>query len=894
MIWSPPAFGARNLCGKRSVKAMDLITSHVNTDMDALGAMVGASLLYPGARMVFPGKLAPDVEEFMALYRDVFPIRQAREVNLRDVDRLILVDTRNPARLNTLAGLLSREGLRIHVFDHHPAADGDIIGNPAVVEPVGATTTLIVEAIKARGIAISALEATVMALGIYGDTGSLLFSSTTPRDAQAVAYLLAHDANLAVVSEFMERPFTPEQNELFKKLLLDAVVTISNGVRIMIARGTAGDYVSGLALLTHRLAEVEHLDVIFTVTAMDDRVYVVGRSRTPLVDVGEIAAVFGGGGHPMAASATIKKAVLTEISEKLLAVTLEKIRAPLTVQTIMSTPVKTVTLRTTIDDAARVMVRYGHTGLPVIDNDRLVGVISRRDVEKAVVHGMGHAPVLGYMTGRVLAVAPADPVVRAQELMIEHNIGRLPVLEDGRLVGIVSRTDLLRSLHGGEVKLRHTDLFRPAAGPANLRDLLARLDPHVAQVLEAAGRLGRDTGCQVFAAGGMVRDILLQARSFDIDLVVEGDGINFALALALALGGRARIHKKFNTAKVFFPSGLRVDVATARVEYYQFPAALPQVESSSLKHDLYRRDFTINAMAIALNPERLGELVDFYGSRSDLRHGVLRVLHNLSFIEDPTRMLRAVRFEQRYHLTMEDNTRRFLDLAVAGNMPARLQPVRIWTELRLILEEDNPAPMLKRLFDLKMWPMILPEVTLWEVHPVLSRLPRAIRLLAFWGQTPYAEPWLPYWLALLHWTDLLSAVAVNDRFQLSHRVRQVMEKTLEKWRPALDGLYDPNLKMSGLCALLQGLPREAYPLLAAISEEDAGRDRLRQAVRIMREAGLSINGRDIIQMGYSPGPSVGRALAKLRAARWDGLIEGRPEELALAQKLMRGEEPFAF
>jgi len=869
---------------------MEIITTHVNTDMDALGAMIGASLLYPGAQMVFPGKLAPEVEEFMALYRDVFLIRQAREVNLADVKRLVLVDTRNPARLNTLAGVLATDGLDIHVFDHHPAAEGDIAGRVAVVEPVGATTTLLVEAIRARGIGVTELEATVLALGIYGDTGSLLFSSTTARDANAVAWLLTQKANLAVVAEFLERPFSAEQSELFKKLLLDARVTVQNGVRIMVARATAQEYVSGVALLTHRLAEVEHMDVVFTLLAMEDRVHIVGRSRTPLVDVREIVAAFGGGGHPAAASAVVKKGSLWEISDRLLAVVREGVKAPLTVAAIMSSPVKTVTGRVSIDNAARVMLRYGHTGLPVVEDGRLIGVISRRDVEKAVLHGLGHAPVRGYMSERVIAVAPQDPVARAQELMIEHNIGRLPVLDLGRLVGIVSRTDLLRSLHGAEVKPRHADLFRlPSPAPAGVRDLMSRLDPAVARILQEAGRLAEETGCQVYAAGGMVRDILLQAKGFDIDLVVEGDGITFARALAGMLDGACRAHRKFNTAKIFLPSGHRVDVATARVEYYQFPAALPQVESSSLQHDLYRRDFTINAMAIALNPGRWGELVDFYGARSDLQHGLLRVLHNLSFVEDPTRMIRAVRFEQRYHLTMEDNTRRFLDLAVSEKLLSRLRPERIWTELRLIMEEERPSRPLRRLFELKMWPEILPEVTLWEVHPVLGRLPYAIRLLAFWGQPPYPKPWLPYWLALFHWTGKEKALAVHDRFHLNRRLGQAMERTLDFWRPALDALYDFRLPTSGLVLRLEKLPFEAYPLLAAIGEEDAVRDRLRLALQAMGRNRLAIDGRDIMGLGYPAGPAVGRVLAAVRMARLDGLVEGRAEELALARKFMEGE-----
>jgi tRNA nucleotidyltransferase (CCA-adding enzyme) len=296
---------------------MDIITTHTNTDLDALASMVAAKKLYPEAQMVFPGKLSRNVEEFMSLHKDIFTVKTSKDIDFNKVKRVILVDTKNPKRINKLADLFSRPGLEVHIYDHHPWTEGDARGSLEVVEIIGATTTLLVERIIERGIAITPLEATIMALGIHGDTGSLLFTSTTSRDAAAVAYLIEKGANLGVVSEFLGRPLTEDQKTLLKSLLMSAERHLINGAKVLIARARTEEFVVGLSLLTHTISEIERLDAIFTVVLMEDRVHVVGRSNIPQVNVAEILGPFMGGGHPAAASATVKNSNVNEVAERL-------------------------------------------------------------------------------------------------------------------------------------------------------------------------------------------------------------------------------------------------------------------------------------------------------------------------------------------------------------------------------------------------------------------------------------------------------------------------------------------------------------------------------------------------------------------------------------------------
>lgn len=862
---------------------MEIITTHVNTDLDGLASMVAAQKLYPGAELIFPGKLSRNVEEFLALHKDTLKnIRQIKDINIEQVKRLIMVDTKSPGRVSKLKELFTQPRVEVHIYDHHPRAEGDVCGKVEVVEPVGAATTLLIERIRSKGLEITPLEATIMALGIYEDTGCLVFTNTTPRDIRAAAFLLEQGANLAVVADFLGRPLTQDQKSLLKKLLVTAEHHQINGTKVLIARGNVDEFVGGLALLTHKLSEIERTDAVFAVVEMEDRVHIVGRCALKEVNCKEIMNEFGGGGHPAAASATVKGKTVDELANHLLELIKAKVRPPLTAQDIMSSPVKMVFPETTIEEAGKIMLRYGHTGLPVIKEGKLAGVISRRDVEKATHHGLGHAPVKGYMTTQVVTVHKDMNIHDVQDLMIERDIGRLPVVEGNMVIGIVSRTDVLQTLHEG-FKGRYSTTYTDKASSktSNINPDMQRVLPgRIMKLLHKAGEVAERLGYQVYAVGGLVRDVLLKVENLDVDLVVEGNGIEMANELAKEVGGRVRAHEKFATAEIVFPDGYWVDVVTARVEYYEYPAALPQVERSSLKHDLYRRDFTINAMAVALNPDRFGELVDYFNGIEDLQIGAIRVLHNLSFIEDPTRILRAIRFEQRYDMAIEPQTLRLIKEAVREKVIARLSTERMWGELKSILEEADPEHMLDRMDELGVWDYLFPELTFWEVQYVISEIPQALMILRNWGWDEPAEKWLPYFLGILHLTSQETASKICQRYNLGRRQTDKVLATISYGRVALKRLSETGeVPLSELTKIVQTLPREAYPLFLTLLEDKNAIRRFRRVMESVHENKPSVNGKDIREMGYQPGPFYRRALDSVWRARLDGVVRTREDEL---------------
>ncbi len=873
---------------------MEIITTHTNTDLDALASMVAARKLYPDAVMVLPGKPSGIVEEFMALYKDTLNIRAVKDIEPDLVKKVILVDTRSPRRLAELAGLLKKPGVEIHIYDHHPRGDCNVQGRVEVVEMVGATTTLLVEKIRERNISLTPLEATILALGIYEDTGSLVFSSTTARDAGAVAYLLERGANLAVVSDFLGRPLTEEQRALLKDLLVSAERYQVNGIKFLIARGNVDEFVGGLALLTHKLADFVHLDAVFTVVEMEDRVHVVARSSVPEINVKDILAVLGGGGHSTAASATIKKAHVEEVTESLLDAVRSNVHSPITVADIMSSPVKTVTPEMVIEEAGRVMLRYGHTGLPVVKGEQVVGIISRRDVEKAVHHGLGHAPVKGFMNSNLVTVGPEDPASLVRELMIKHDIGRLPILKDGRLVGIISRTDVLRTLHGN-IKNGHRKCFAGhsyGTSGENIKDLLYRgLSKEYMNILERAGEVASGMGYKVYGAGGIVRDILLGVECLDIDLVVEGDGIELARALGRDCGGRVREHPKFRTATVLFPGGRQVDVATARMEFYQYPAAMPQVETSSLHQDLYRRDFTINAMAVSLNKDNFGDVLDFFGGREDLERGLIRVMHNFSFIEDPTRLLRGVRFEKRYRINLESQTLKLAKEAIRNKMLARVSVERIWEELKIILLEPHPGAVLSRFVEMGLWNFLFPGVEHAGISRIMAGIPRSINMLRSWELAEPGERWMVNFLVVLHGAGLEAAEKICRRYRFNKRQVEKVVAALSGWRGIVENLCNPErIATSELARLLLSVPREAYPLILACLPDDVSIKRFHQVLTAIYCDKPSINGKDLRNMGYEPGPVFKKALDAVWQARLDGLVHTRQDELNYAKEYLLSHE----
>ncbi|MCL2103140.1 MAG: DHHA1 domain-containing protein, partial [Syntrophorhabdaceae bacterium] len=637
---------------------MEVITTHINADFDSIASMLAVQKLYPNAVCVLPGLPEESVKGFLiqsAFYS--LPMRKPRDIDLDQVTRLILVDVSNSSRLGMFAKLVGKPGVEFHIYDHHPGEGSDIRGEVEIIRQIGSTATILVGILKERGIPISEDEATVMMLGIYEDTGSLIFTSTTVDDFMAAAYLLSCGGRLADISDILARDMTAEQISLLHELIQSLRVYTINGVDIVIAEAQREEYMGNLAFLAHKLRDMEGINILFVMCQMGEQVVIVARSRKQEVDAGAVMREFGGGGHSYAAAATMKNATIFQIKERLLQVLAGKIIPRRIVADLMVTHARTVEAEDTMEVVNRKIVRSGLNAAPVMRNGEVVGILTRQVVEKAMFHRLGDETAAEYMNLDFETVTPGDGIELVQEIAIGKNQRLVPVVEGKKLAGIITRTGLLRYLYDVRDMKPDDGADIPQEGlqarSKNLSNIMKGLLPErVLELLKKAGACAERLGMRAYVVGGFARDLVMRGVNLDVDIVVEGEGVRFAEEFGREAGARVRSHHKFATAVMVFPDNFKIDVASARVEYYMEPGALPTVEYSSLKQDMYRRDFTINTLAIRLNPAVFGELIDFFGARRDIKEKGIRVLHSLSFVEDPTRILRAVRFERRFGFTI--------------------------------------------------------------------------------------------------------------------------------------------------------------------------------------------------------------------------------------------------
>ncbi|MDH4101572.1 MAG: CBS domain-containing protein, partial [Nitrospirota bacterium] len=640
---------------------MQVITSHSNADFDTLASMVAAKKLYPEASVVFSGSLEKSLRDVLSSLDLPITIEKIKDVDLNRVDRVILVDVNTPGRLGVFDEVVMRTDVEVHIYDHHPVLKETLKAAVAEIKPFGSTATVLTLILKEKKIDIGPDEATIILCGIYEDTGSLSFPSTTVQDFEAAGYLLAKGANLSEAAGFLKKELTAKEVALLDEFLHAETTYNFGGAEVIVAEGYLEDYRGDIAVIAHKIMDIEGRKCLFLLADAKDRVYAVARSAVDQIDVGAVARELGGGGHAQAASASLKDMTLVQAKEALLAA-LRKIVSPgRTARRIMSHPPIVVPRKMSVSDAAALMRRYNINAAPVADAKVFRGVLTRQVADKAVFHGLGLTPSEGYMTTDCETVNVDTSIDIIREMVVSRGARLLPVLKGKKVVGVITRTDLLKLLQEGLGAS-----FAQSRKSRRLgRHMKERLPAWAHRVLEEAGQCAEKLGVNAYAVGGFVRDLLLNRENLDIDIVIEnGDGIIFATAFAKQERLSVKPHPRFKTAVLTFPTGFKLDVATARLEYYERPGALPTIEQSSLKLDLYRRDFIINTLAVSLNPGNFGELVDFFGGQKDIKDKTIRVLHNLSFVEDPVRMMRSVRFAEKFGFTIGKHTANLLKNSV--------------------------------------------------------------------------------------------------------------------------------------------------------------------------------------------------------------------------------------
>ncbi len=866
---------------------MEIILSHNNLDCDGLAAMLAMSRLRPGALPILMGGLNRNVRDLMARYEGELGFGRLRNLPKEQIKRLILVDVQTLPADEGLLARVRQSNPQIEIYDHHPLAEN----RPALAimtrADTGATTTILVEQMQQQGMTLSRAEASLLILGIYEDTGHLTYTTTTPRDMRAAAWLREQGADLKLVIEYIDRPLSPRQWQVFQDLQTNLTVQQISGYAILLASARAADYVEEISTLAHKLTDQHDPDAAFILVQMGEVVQIIARSRNDAIDVSAILKPLGGGGHAPAAAALVRGRDLNDVQAELWDTLRQGLSPAVVAADIMTRELHSVAIGTTIARVYNALLRYGHEALPILDDERLVGLIMRRDAEKAMHHGLGERPVEAFATFDMPTISPRASLVEIQDMMKENNTGQIPVLDGDKLLGIVTRTDVIRR-------------WRGSSGASSLADRLrTTLAPDVLNLLTLAGNTASAMGFSLFLVGGFVRDLLLDIPSVDLDLVVEGDAIALATRLSEQNGGHTTSHTRFGTAKwkvtptdkqLALTRPLALDLVTARTEFYDHPAALPQVEASSLRHDLYRRDFTINTMAICLNASRYGELVDFYGGKADLERGLIRVIHNLSFVDDATRILRAARLAERLGFSIEARTTALI--ADAWDSLQRMSSDRLRRELYLVFSESQPERIIKRLDDLGVLAQLHPHLryTAWLAER-FAGVRAALPGWRAWGWgnggsggnentalTATCMALLAYQLTRDELGQLMKRL--NIAGEAGHILQSVWDV-----RRHLSRLAN-SLPPSQIYALLQPYLIEAIAVIYIAEDAQPLHKAIASYMETLRHVRTDVDGTVLRSLGVTPGPIYSKVLQGVLDAKLDGRVTNRAQEEHLLHDLL--------
>ncbi len=859
---------------------MRVITTHGVTDFDGLAAVILAKKLNPDFRVFLPQKLGKGVMDFLALYRDEFDFLEevTEEVTEEEIEELILVDTQK-------IPFSSPENLRLIIYDHHPPFELPP-GAEGEVRNVGSTTTILLQKIREEGLQLTEPEKVLAAIAIYSDTLSFTADYTSIEDFKAALYLWEQGFNIFILREFLHLPLNEKQQDLLNELLDHGEVWKIKGLSIHIFRYRHKEYLAGLNQIAQTLMDIRDADAVFLILENGKRQFVVGRAIVPEINLGPIMEKLGGGGHRGAGSALARDLDGDSLVRMLREFLEEEIIAEKSARDIMSSPVKTVTPDTSVAKAEELMEFYGHNGLVIVGEKGIEGIFSRRDLLKVKKHGLSHAPVKGYMSRRVLTIGPETSIPEIQEIMIKNNVGRLPVIdEEKNLLGIVTRSDLLKMHHQEQLEVNRYggQLVLPELKTYDVSDRLQKLPPRLEKIFGEITQCSLELGVKVYVVGGFVRDLLLERINYNLDFIVEEEGVLLARQLARRLGGKLIQFEDFNTATLELDDGLALDIAQTRREYYEYPAALPQVEPASLKQDLYRRDYTVNSMVISLSGGERGQLLDLFGGYQDLINGRLQVLHTMSFVDDPQRVFRGISLIMRYNLEFSPETHSLMQEAIQAGIFQKLPPLVIKENIKDLLRLGNWSRLAGLFEKFGIWSALLPfsprsiqadEEGLVCLEKIYKR-----------DKNERLDPLLLFTGYICRNEELPDRDDLVERWQMDKKAKRLFTVEIDLIGSVLEKIKEKE-KPADFFWCLNQYTRDFSAILGSIVKEENIRERIIDFLFRSTFEEVELSGQDLLEMGFSRGPELGKVLRRIKSARINGEVSTLNQEKELAHQIL--------
>ncbi len=848
-----------------------LICPHTHTDFDAFGSAIGASLLFENSFIFLP----PDLEEpLYAFIEKYFPDLLSQKDFPPDFGRIVVVDTQSMGKVKCP---IPFEGKEIVVIDHHPWRE-NFTGATKIIEEAGAASTIVTSLLKVRGIEVPPLVATALLAGIYEDTGYFSFVSLTEKDFQAASFLVKSGASVETVTEFVKNALNPFQLEILQLMISEGEIINLNGIVVGLVVIKSEYHIQDLSMVINHYMNAIELDAAYIVLDIGRKAMIIGRSRKSDYDVLPVIEKFGGKGHHKAASATLENIVAEEILSRLKRELISTGEERLKASDIMFSPLVTVGEGRRIEDILRLFNYYNFNVIPVINRTgKLTGLITRQIVDKLIYHGLGNAKVKDFMLTDIGAVSKGATIEEVKRVMLKKNQRFVPVVDsERRPEGGITRKELIRIISGVE-DIPGGILL---SSRKDIRSIMANvLGKNKIKLLKSIGRVAERSGMRVFLVGGSVRDIILRKSVFDLDLVVEGDAIEVAKIFAKEYGYKFTPWEKFGAATVVVDEKLHLDFSSARLEYYTPDSiSYPKVKKGSLYQDLYRRDFTINAMAASLSPDDFGMLIDPFQGYYDIKKKIIRIIHQLSFIEDPARILRAVRFAGKLDFRIGRSTIKAIKNALEMDIFRRFPSRRLFHEFNRIMEEEKVVEIILLMERIDILNRFFRKYTYrGKKYDLFQKVREVIK----WFKLLYKGELFSS--SLIYWVAFLSDVGKREKKQFL-QIIQIPDEDVKKIKKIyeevrkMEQILSNKPSMGDVVIKLRGFSLESILYYFSLTEDENKKKLLSSYLQEGRYMKIEITGKILLEMGFPEGPIIGSILEDILRAKINAGLKGLEEE----------------
>ncbi len=867
---------------------LELIALPDDATLDLLAAARCIALKNPSSIILHPRRLVNNAWQF-ARKEKWFQTVALRDIQWESIRRVHLVgiyfQRQSPELIDQLLKLRIPQVLysqKASKLPFHP--------QESRIKTHSFTSQLLSNLIKA-GFEFEYNDAKLFLSAIYEKTWAGLASKSTQLDKEVLSHLNKFNIPGRVISNSIVLGLREGQSGVYYDLLKNTEeITVGNRQLTLILLKSQGLVQDLDPIMDSVWSEIAPHNIVIGIKSGSVTQF-WARSEIPEVDFFEVFRSY----RPRRRKRwiTFKLSIssnLEGLKRELLEVLKNGLKPELCASDIMSVSPICVEENMTVSEALSTMLRFNIMSLVVVKDGKFSGLLTRRDLDRAIQMDLMQTPIQQYLPSSHPAISPNTPVRAIKNVMVRFNLSKLVVAENDSVLGIITSRELLRSLPDHmPLPAEYLPLTRCESLPDSniIEESVKRVfSIKIFHLLKQIGNFAEHYGTKAFAVGGFVRDLLLEKQNLDIDIVVLDDAIPFARAISKELNCEYKIFDRFHTARIYLED-LKLDFSSARIEHYSDPGALPQIEFAGLSSDLYRRDFSINALALDLSPDRFLQLKDFFGGHADLKEKKVRTLHSFSFLEDPTRLFRALRFANRFHFDLEKDTRRSFELAIKKDAVKKLSLKRIGAEISRCLQEDQPHKLIEELFNFNLLQYLHPKLSDTSILPSRYRLiPGFLRRFAILDEEIDRETIL--------WTGLLSLLKKEE-------INEILEKigtTTERKRKILQSIDAMEIVPEDLSSikidshfsifeLLEPLCMEALIVLMAFSLDKCNTKKVLYFIGNLRNLKCEINGKDLIEKGIKPGPIMRVIFHEILKKKIQGQLRNRKEELDYAIRLSK-------